>query len=105
MNYYIIMSLKINKDVVLSYEEKTELDKIVKLYKSNYPEYTKWKDKKQYFDKENELRHNYIENDEYIVDGINLGYILDNKKIVLDDRFIKFIFLRFDGLQKCICKQ
>jgi len=99
-----IIKIIINDKVTLTPKENEELKEIEDLYIKSYPEYIQWKKKSKYFDKENELRtNNDIE--EYKLDKINLGYLIDKDELVLDDKFIKFIFFRFNGLQLCKCKQ
>ena len=96
-----MLSLKIT-DSCLEPNKKKELDKIVELYDKSYP--TKWNEKIKYFDRENEIRTN-DELEEYKVGKTFLGYLIKEKKLILDDNFIKLIFLRHDGLQSCICNQ
>jgi len=99
-----IIKIIINDKVTLTPKENEELKEIEDLYIKSYPEYKQWKEKSKYFDKENELRTN-SEIEEYELDKINLGYLIDKDELVLDDKFIKFIFFRFNGLQLCKCKQ
>jgi hypothetical protein len=96
------MSIIINKKEVLSCEEIIELNKILNLYINNYPNYSSWKDEKDYYEIENKLRHDYTE---YTLDNINLGFLIKNRLLILDDNFIIFMYLRFKGLQSCINKQ
>jgi len=84
--------------------KKDKLKEILNLYVKSYPEYEIWKKKSDYFDKENLVRTN-IDFDEYKEDGIHIGYLKDKENnIILDKNFIIFIFLRYKGLQNCICK-
>ena len=83
--------------------KKDKLKEILKLYVKSYPYYEKWLKKSDYFDQENLVRTN-IDFDEYKEDSIHIGYLKDEKNnIILDDNYIKFIFLRYKGLQNCIC--
>lgn len=83
--------------------KKDKLKEILKLYVKSYPDYNKWLKKSDYFYQENLVRTN-IDFDEYKEDSIHIGYLKDEKNnIILDDNYIKFIFLRYKGLQKCIC--
>jgi hypothetical protein len=96
--------LVITDESILDELKKEKLKEILNLYVKNYPEYLKWEYKSDYYDKENLVRTN-IDFDEYKEDNIHIGY-LKNKddKIILDDNYIKFMFLRYSGLQNCICK-
>jgi len=99
------MSFIKNNGVVLSDGEIKKLDFIIDLYKTKYPNYNKWGKKRDFFNKENEVRTN-LNLDETNVDNINIGYILDNEyNLILDKNIIKFMFLRLNGLKSCICKQ
>jgi hypothetical protein len=98
------INIIINSRVTITPKEQQELIEIEDLYKQSYPKYIQWNDKSNYFDKENELRTNG-DIKQYTVDKINLGYLIEKDKLVLDDKFIKFMFFRFNGLQMCICKQ
>ena len=80
-----------------------KLNNILNKYKNSYPDYKKWKEKKDFYNKENELI-SLFQFEDYNVGNNNLGYLVsEEKKIQLDDNFIKFIFERFNGLQNCIC--
>jgi hypothetical protein len=97
------MSLKI-LDLSLEKNKIKELTNITDLYNKSYP--TKWEKKNQYFNEENQHRAS-IDLEEYKVNKIFLGYLIDENKneLILDDNFIKLIFLRHNGLQNCICNQ
>jgi hypothetical protein len=96
--------LVITDECILDELKKEKLKEILNLYVKNYPEYLKWEYKSDYYDKENLVRTN-IDLDEYREDNIHIGYLKDKyDKIILDDNYIKFMFLRYSGLQNCICK-
>lgn len=89
-------------DSNLEQNKRIELEKIAELYDKSYP--TKWDEKIKYFDRENEIRTN-DELEEYKVGKTFLGYLIKERVLILDDNFIKFIFLRYNGLQHCIYNQ
>ena len=89
----------------LTENQLINLNKILDKYKNSYPNYELWEKKTNYFNRENELISQF-QFEDYKIGNINLGYLLSkDKKIQLDDNFIKFIFLRYDGLQSCICEK
>ena len=96
--------IKINSSLITA-NQYEKLNNILNKYKNSYPDYKKWKDKKDFYNKENELI-SLFQFEDYNVGNNNLGYLVsEEKKIQLDDNFIKFIFERFNGLQKCICEK
>ena len=86
----IQLSKKINEEI------NTELEKLLNLYKNKYSSINSH-DKKEYFETENKIRLN-IENE-------SEGYMIKNKKLIVEDRLISFIYLRQSGLKKCIKNQ
>jgi hypothetical protein len=59
-----------------------------------------------FFNLENKLRHNAILKEDFILNEINLGYILDDKNnLILENMFVKYMLLRYNGLKNCICNQ
>ena len=93
----------INDETNLDNEIKEELKYILNLYIRNYPYYETKLKKEDYFNEENFIRINLIQKEESSIDKINLGYLIKKKKLVLNDNLINFMFLRFNGLQDCIC--
>ena len=93
----------IKKKENLVENKKNELKNILDLYIKNYPNYNIWQ-KNDFFEKENQVR-TYFEKEDYKLGDINFGYIINNKELYLNDNFIHFIFLRYNGLQNCICNQ
>jgi hypothetical protein len=96
------MSLKIIK-LNLEINKVDKLKKLLQLYIKAYPNYENWKYKRDYFNEENTLRSL-----PYLYETSNenkyIGYLKNsNNKIILDERFIKFMLLRFNGLQQAIC--
>lgn len=75
-------------DSNLEQNKKIELTKIAELYDKSYP--IKWKNKNEYFDRENEIRTN-DELEKYKIYKTFLGYTIKDNKLVLDDNFINFL--------------
>ena len=94
-----------SKDIdesALDVKDKRILDDIIELYKKLYPLYSKELDKRKYFAIENSIRDEYTDTITTFKDNY-LGYIIsEDGTLCLEDNFIKFMFLRHIGLQKCI---
>ena len=97
-------SIYIDDKLIQDEEDIKILYEILELYKRFYPLYLKSSDKKNYFARENLVRYEYtdpsytiFEDDDY------LGYIIcADGTLCLEDKFIKFMLLRYQGLTKCI---
>jgi len=99
--------LELKNNIKLTQDMCKELDNITEIYKKNYPDYNEWgkKKKSDFFDKENNVRINLnlYENN---VGNVNIGYLKNICNfIILDDNFIKLMFIRINGLKSCICNQ
>jgi hypothetical protein len=95
--------IEINDEIYCNLEARQTLHDILELYKKMYPSYLSWDEKKKYFYQENKVRHEYTDKDKFTIENDFLGYIISkNNKLCLDDNFIKFMFLRYNGLQNCI---
>ena len=89
-------------DINLDCDEQKILNDIIELYKKNYPLYSTWTYKKNYIYRENLVRFEYTDSQTSIGNNY-LGKIINNdNNLCLDDNFIKFMLLRYKGLQKCI---
>ena len=95
--------IEVNDEIYCNLEAQQTLHDILELYKKMYPSYLRWDKKINYFDQENKVRHEYTDKDKFTIENDFLGYIISkNNKLCLDDNLIKFMFLRYNGLQNCI---
>jgi hypothetical protein len=99
-----------NDNIFIKYNPKInqhnikELEEILSLYIKNYSNIGS--EKIEFFNKENEVRTNYERDEEYKLDEIFLGYLINkNDEMELDTNLVKFMVLRFNGLQNCLCNQ
>jgi hypothetical protein len=99
--------LELKNDIKLTRDMYKELYNIIEIYKKNYPDYNEWgkKKKSDFFDKENNVRIN-LDLYENNVGNDNIGYLKNICNfIILDDNFIKLMFIRINGLKSCIYNQ
>ena len=61
------------------------------------------RNKINFYDLENRARTE-VDLDETTINNEHIGYLIKKKLLILNDNLIKFMFIRFNGLQNCICK-